>query len=225
MPPKSFAYLVVLSAALLSAQDVTKTIALTGESGIGNSGVPLKKILNAKPKECHNVVITEDPARSEFTLEAIETATRSGLRLSVDHEFDLTLFDPDRNTFSSVSDESLGHAMKILCHAIKTSVPVEVVDTQNLTQSTDVRGEGPGVAAAVVNSATGRTTHTDTASIYVIVNGEHALLDCYERRTGCATISPGKYYGERTGDGIWVSYRMPITHKPMRNHYKIAGGW
>lgn len=79
--------------------------------------------------------------------------------------------------------------------------------------------------AAVVNSATGRRTHTDTSNIYVIVNGEHALLDCYERRTGCATIGPGKYYGEQNGDGIWVSYRMPITHESMRNHYKIAGSW
>jgi hypothetical protein len=28
-----------------------------------------------------------------------------------------------------------------------------------------------------------------------------------------------------SGDGIWVSYRMPITHEPMRNHYKVAGSW
>ena len=79
--------------------------------------------------------------------------------------------------------------------------------------------------AAIVNDSTGRRTHTDTASIYVVVNGEHALLDCYERRTGCATIKAGTYYGERDGDGIWLNYQMPITHKPMRNHYKIAGSW
>jgi hypothetical protein len=220
MPPKSFACLVLLSATLLSAQGIPKTITLAD-----NSTVPIEKILKAMPKEYRNISIKSGPNKSDYTLEAFETATRSGLHIQVDHEFDLTLFDPDRIAVSSVSDESLGHAMKVVCHAIKTSVPVEVVDTNNLTQSVDARGEGPGVVAAVVNSATGRTTHTDTASIYVIVKGEHALLDCYERRTGCTTIGPGKYYGERSGDGIWVSYRMPITHKPVRNHYKIAGGW
>ncbi|HTU43097.1 MAG TPA: hypothetical protein VMF10_15420 [Candidatus Aquilonibacter sp.] len=40
---------------------------------------------------------------------------------------------------------------------------------------------------------------TDTSSIYVVVNGEHALLDCYERRTRCATMGPDKYYGELEG--------------------------
>jgi hypothetical protein len=103
---------------------------------------------------------------------------------------------------------------------------VEVVDTQNLTQSTDTRGDtSGGVIGTVVNAATGRNTHTDSASLNVIINGEHALLDCYERATGCSTIGPGKYYGERKDDGIWVSYQMPITHKPVRNHYKIAGSW
>ena len=64
-----------------------------------------------------------------------------------------------------------------------------------------------------------------TSSTFAIVKGEHAWLDCYERRTGCATLAPGKYYGERDGDGTWVSYRMPLTQAPMRNHYKMAGSW
>jgi hypothetical protein len=100
------------------------------------------------------------------------------------------------------------------------------VDTNTLTLSTDARGDTSGGAAnAVVNSLTGRRTHTDAMSIYVIVNGEHALLDCYERRTGCATIAPGKYYGQLKANSIWIDYEMPLTHKPMRNHYKLAGSW
>jgi hypothetical protein len=40
-------------------------------------------------------------------------------------------------------------------------VMIEVVDTQNLTQSTDVRRDtSGGVARAIVNNATGRRTHT-----------------------------------------------------------------
>ena len=136
-----------------------------------------------------------------------------------------TLRDRDGITFGA-SASSLGKAAKEICHAIKTSVIVEVEDSQNLTQSADRRGvisSNPGTTAA--NTLTGRRTHTDSSSIYVIVNGEHALLDCYERRTGCTTIGLGKYYGELEGDGIWVSYQMPLTHNWVRNHYKIAGGW
>lgn len=213
--------LFALTLVTCAAQDAPKSIALTI-----NSNVPPDNISKILRKEYPSIGIVKGATKSDYTLEAVETATRSGLHISVDHEFALTLFDHDGNIVISVSDESLSHAMKALCHAIKTFVMVEVVDGLNVTQSTDVRGDtSGGVAAAIVNGTTGRRTHTDTASVYVIFKGEHALLDCYEHATGCATIAPGKYYGERKGDGIWVSYRMPITHKPMRNHYKIAGSW
>jgi hypothetical protein len=216
----AFACLVLLSAILGAAQDMPKSIALTNKSN-----VPTKDLLKSLEKECPNVSITTVVAKSDYALEAIKKTTRPGLGIEHVNEFYLTLFDRDDNIFSTVSDTSLSHTLKDLCHAIKTFVMFEVVDTKTLTQSTDVRGEGPGVLSAVVNSAVGRRTLTDSSSISVIVNGEHALLDCYEHRTGCATIAPGKYYGERKGDGIWVSYRMPITHEPMRNHYKVAGSW
>jgi hypothetical protein len=204
------ASLVLLSAILAAAQDTPKSVALTR-----NSDIPAENISKSLRKECPNVSIVKDAAKSDFTLDA------DGVTL--------ILFDHDGKTVRSSSGTSiyfLDDAVKDLCHAIKTSVMVEVVDTQNLTQSSDTRGDtSGGVVGAIVNSATGRRTHTDTASIYVIVNGEHALMDCYERRKGCGTIGPGKYYGERDGDGIWVNYQMPITHKPVRNHYKIAGSW
>jgi hypothetical protein len=220
MTLNSFACLVLVSAIPLAAQNTPKSIALADKSN-----VPADNILKALPKKCTNVSITNDPTKSNYTLEAIKKTTRSGLGILHVEEFDLTLFDRDGNTFSSTSDTSLSHTLKDICHAIETFVMVEVVDTSNLTRSVDVRGDGPGVVTGAVNTATGRRTHTDSSSIYVIFNGEHALLDCYEHRTGCATIGPGKYYGERKGAGIWVSYRMPITHEAMRNHYKIAGSW
>jgi len=179
-------------------------------------------------KDCPNVNIASDSSRNDYdyTLEAVETRARKGLRTVLDDSFDLTLFDSEGRTFSGASASSLGTAVKEVCRAIKKSVMVEVVDTQNLTQSSDARGDtSGGVAGAIVNSTTGRRTHTDTDSIYVIVNGEHALLDCYERRTGCPTIGPGKYYGEQDGDGLWVNFQMPLTHKWVRNHYKLAGSW
>jgi hypothetical protein len=191
-----------------AAQNAPKIIALTG-----NSNVATKDILNPLRKDCPNVNITSDVANSDYTLEAIKTTVRQGLRIVSENTFEFTIFDRGSKTLRSSSTTSLSSALKDLCHAIKTFVMVKVVDTNNLTES------------IVANGPTGRRTHTDASTIFVIVNGEHALLDCYERRTGCSTVGPGKYYGEQDGDGIWVNYQMPVTHKWVREHYKVAGSW
>jgi hypothetical protein len=216
-----FVCLVLLSAFPAIAQDVPKSIALTNKSN-----VPPGDISKEFQKRCPEVGVTNDLTKSDYTLEAIKTP-RKGVLGETSYTFDLTVFDRDGNTFHSAwidSMLSLGDAVKLVCHAIKTAVIVEVVDTQTLTESVDVRGTGTGIVA-VGRALTGRRTHTDTSSIYVIVNGEHATLDCYERRTGCATIGPGKYYGELDGGSLWVNYEMPLTHKALRNHYVIAGSW
>jgi hypothetical protein len=167
---------------------------------------------------------SNDAAKSDYTLDA--TKRKSGEGGIWGKSFYLTLLDRDGVTFIAASDQYLGKAAKDVCHAIKTSVSVEVVDTETLTQSQDARGDtSGGVVGTIVNSTTGRRTHTDTSKIYVIVSGEHALLDCYEHRTGCTTIAPGKYYGQFDGGSIWINYQMPLTHKPLRNHYVIAGSW
>ncbi|MGD0212981.1 MAG: hypothetical protein ABSB87_07100 [Terriglobales bacterium] len=199
-------------------QNNPKILALTSESNIS-----VKDILALLPKECPSVSIVNDVAKSDYMLEAIKRKGRGGF---LNKLFDLTLFDREGGIFIASSNDNLRDSVKDVCHAIKTSVLVEVVDTQTLTQSRDARGDTSGGAvAAAVNATTGRRTHTDTSTISVIVNGEHALLDCYERRTGCTTIAPGKYYGQLDGGSIWVNYEMPLTHKPVRNHYKIAGSW
>jgi hypothetical protein len=217
MTLRLFAWLILLPAISVAAQNTPKTVTLTDKSD-----VPAKDILRALKKECPNVSIADGPAKSDYTLEAIKQRISGTLAKS----FDLTLFDRDGETVLAASNGNLGNSVEDVCHAIKTSVMVEVVDTQTLTQSKDARGDtSGGVVGAVVNGTTGRRTHTDTSTIYVIVNGEHALLDCYERRTGCTTIGPGKYYAQLDGGSIWVNYQMPLTHKPVRNHYKIAGSW
>ncbi|HEY4842166.1 MAG TPA: hypothetical protein VIH78_09370 [Terriglobales bacterium] len=222
---KCFVCLCLCFAIPVLAQTAPKSIALTDTSDIS-----AKDILKALSKECPNVSITNDASKSDYTLDA--TKRKSDDKRESDEgglwgkTFYLTLLDRDGVTFIAASDQHLGKAAKDVCHAIKTSVSVEVVDTETLTQSVDVRGNtSGGLAGAIVNSTTGRRTHTDTSKIYVIVNGEHALLDCYERRTGCTTIGPGKYYGQFDGGSIWINYQMPLTHKPLRNHYAIAGSW
>ena len=201
------------------AQRAPKVITLTD-----NSNISAKDLLKALSKECPNVSITNDAAKSDYTLDAAKRNSDDGGLWG--KTFYLTLLDRDGVTFIAASKPYLGQAAKDVCHAIKTSVSVEVVDTETLTQSMDVRGDTSGeLVGTIVNSTTGRRTHTDTSKIYVIVNGEHALLDCFEHRTGCTTIGPGKYYGQFDGGSIWINYQMPLTHKPLRNHYAIAGSW
>jgi hypothetical protein len=220
MALKMFACLVLLSAMPVAAQTTAKSIALTD-----TSNVAAKDILKSLRKECPNVSVATE-TKSDYTLDAIRTKVHQGGGSESLDSFDLTLLDRDGKIVRSVSTPSLGNAVRDICRAIKTSVVVEVVDTQTLTQSQDTRGDtSSGAVGTVVNGLTGRRTHTDTSTIYVIVKGEHAVLDCYERRTGCATISPGKYYGELDGGGIWVNYEVPIIHKQGRNHYKVAGSW
>jgi hypothetical protein len=215
---KFFAWLILLSAIPVLAQNAPKSIAL-----VDKSNVPAKDILKELEKECQNVSIINDVTNSDYALEAIKRKGGSGF---ISKSFDLTLFDRDGKTVRTTSNEHLGNSVKDVCHAIKTSVIVEVVDTQNLTQSLDARGDtSGGLVGAVVNGTTGRRTHTDSSTLSAIVNGEHALLDCYERSKGCTTISPGKYYGQLEGGSIWVNYEMPLTHEPLRNHYVVAGSW
>jgi len=195
----------------LFAQKAHKSIALASKSN-----VLAKDILKALQKECPNISITSDVSKSDYTLEAKKSTNRQ----NGEEVFDLTLLDSDGKIIRGTSESSLGKAAKQVCRAIRTFVLVEVVDTQNQTQSMDTRASG-----GIIPALTGRTTHTDSATIYVIVNGEHATLDCYEHRTGCTTIGPGKYYGELDGESIWVNYQMPLTHTAVRNHYTLAGSW
>src|SRR5579863_8985489 len=136
MPPRSFVHLVLLSGALLYAQDTRKNIAFTDSSNISTS-----EISNALAKECPSVGIANDRTKSDYTLEAVKRTTRPGLGIEHVNEFDFTLFDREGNTFTTVADSSLRHTLKDLCHALKAVVPIEVVDTRTHTESSDTRGD------------------------------------------------------------------------------------
>ena len=109
----------------------------------------------------------------------------------------------------------------------KEKVTVEVVDTQNSTLHGELQGNGSAGSAIGLAIAGRKHTKTDASTMDAIVNGEHAKLDCFEHHKGCSTIAPGTYDGELDGKSgsIWVSYNMPLTHKLVRNHYRVAGSW
>ncbi len=133
----------------------------------------------------------------------------------------------EKMLLAPVDPERCARTMPFLAHSKSAARHSQVL--RGLVGATTIRGcpwrHQRWTRGSDPRSTTGRRTHTDTSKIYVIVNGEHALLDCYEHRTGCTTIGPGKHYGQSDGGSIWINYRTPLTHKPLRNHYAIAGSW
>jgi len=232
MTLKFVACLLVLSAIPALAQNAPQSIALTGKSN-----VPIADISKAFEKKCPSVGVTNDTTKSDFILEAIKQHQPHKWA-----SFDLALSDRDGIAFRSVSDaDNLADAVKELCRELEAAtITIEVVDPENLTQSGDLRGNATvdahgnpttggldTAAIGIVNATTGRRTHTDAATMAVIVNGERALLDCYERAKGCVPIGPGRYYGELATDkkSLWVEHEVPISHIHVRDHYVIAGSW
>ena len=63
-----------------------------------------------------------------------------------------------------------------------------------------------------------------TADLKVIIDGEHAYLDCWKRHR-CSSIAPGKYEGDLKGQDVWINFQIPITHKWVHDHYIIRGSW
>jgi hypothetical protein len=58
-----------------------------------------------------------------------------------------------------------------------------------------------------------------------IIKGEHVKLECYENRKGCTALTPGVYDAEFDGKSVWTTSELPLTHKQVREHWKVAGGW
>jgi hypothetical protein len=195
------------------------------------TSIDIKDIAKHLQKECPNTSFTTDKTKNDYILEArtsVSTPQDSTSEQQVSNDF--VLFNRNHLLVRASSTSNLGNAVKDICHAIKNVILIEVVDSQTLTESLDVRGVsgGTGVAGAVgtiMNDTTGRRTHTDSSVLYVTTNGERAILDCYERRKGYTPIGNGKYYAEFDGESIWADFRMPLIHVYVRNHYVVAGGW
>lgn len=215
---KPIALLVLCCGLPVLAQDTPRRLTLTNESNI--PAIDITKVLRMR---CPNVGITDDMSKSDFALEAIKNKGSFSRATT----FSLTLLDHNGITFRSLSLASIDDDVKQLCKALNTEVLIEVVDANNLTLSSDVRRTDVGLPSGIAESVAGRQTHTDAATMFVVVNGEHALLDCFEHRKGCIPVGPGKYYAELAADkkSLWVDHEVPISHIRVRDHYVIAGSW
>jgi hypothetical protein len=107
-------------------------------------------------------------------------------------------------------------------------VKVEVVEQEGL--------QGSFQAGGLVGEAIGRRVITDAWTMKVIVNGEHALLRCYENHDRCHFLGVGTYdaelkthkgwtYGGPEDPDLWIHYIRPLDHVDFREHWKVDGTW
>jgi hypothetical protein len=199
-----------------TAQTANRTVLL--KHGL-ESDLAEQDISRLIAKNCHHLSISSTASNFDYVL-VTASNTKSGTgRIA-------SIYDKNGILIHS-SGSRPSTAVKEICDALDLAVLIEVVDTNNLVQTSDLRNapSQPGIAGITDAIHGRRNTHTDNATLSVIANGEHALLDCYEHHKGCTTIAPGKYYAEIEGGSMWIDYEMPITHEPKRNHYVLAGGW
>jgi hypothetical protein len=84
----------------------------------------------------------------------------------------------------------------------------------------------------------GEYTTVKATMTNAIINGEHALLKCYENHSGCNILAPGEYDAEMavkkscqdcseasSQPDVWIRYVRPVDHKEFREHWKIVGSW
>ncbi len=111
-----------------------------------------------------------------------------------------------------------------------TPIKVQVVAESEGLQGKYQQGGVAGVVGGVRTFATATLTT-------VIINGDHALLKCYENRTGCNVLGAGEHDAEMqvndckgclessSEPDIWIFYVRPIDHKTFRQHWRVVGSW
>lgn len=117
-------------------------------------------------------------------------------------------------------------------------VKVDVVDQPEGSRGSVQGGTNGSLVAAVAGAAIGRRVVTDAWTMKVIVNGEHAILKCYENHHACHFLGLGTYDAElKTNKGweyggpddsdpdLWIHYIRPIDHVDIREHWKVDGSW
>jgi hypothetical protein len=86
-----------------------------------------------------------------------------------------------------------------------------------------VKYRAGGLAGAIAGSRT-----TDVVfMVNALISGDHARLKCYENHRGCTALGPGMYdaeIDEKHGD-VWISIVVPVSHKIVRDHWRVAGTW
>lgn len=90
--------------------------------------------------------------------------------------------------------------------------------------------EGKYRQGGLVGAVGGTKTFTTANTTKAIINGDHALLVCYEHHKGCNVLGVGTYNAEIETHGkdrpdVWIYYVRPIDHKTFREHWQVSGSW
>src|SRR5579863_5491179 len=127
---KTTTVLLIGNAVLGFAQ--THTIALT------SANLPAKTVLRAFKRACEDINVVPADVKSEYTLEVLETREHTSM---LGHGIAVNLVG--NGTATNINADSVAEAVAGMCQVygwnIGGSVPVEVVDIANLTQSQDLR--------------------------------------------------------------------------------------
>jgi hypothetical protein len=114
-----------------------------------------------------------------------------------------------------------------------TRVKVEVVEQSEGMQGSFQMG-------GAIGTAVGRRVVTDAWTTRAIINGDHALLTCYENHHACSFLGVGTYdaelkihphreeYAGYHGDEppeLWIHFIRPVDHVDIREHWKVTGSW
>jgi|SRR5580692_1004262 hypothetical protein len=109
----------------------------------------------------------------------------------------------------------------------KIAVKIDVVE-----QSAGMQGKYQ--YGGLIGAIQGQKTYITATSTKAIINGDHALLMCYENHKGtlkgCDFLGVGTYDGEikpnsHSEPDVWVYYVRPVDHTIIREHWKVSGTW
>ena len=108
-----------------------------------------------------------------------------------------------------------------ICQA-KQNVQVEVVASHPFTH------DDQGDLSQILKALSGPAATVSMAEVFnldVIINGEHVTLLCRDKK-GCENLPPAKYDGVVFGPtSMDLKFDLPLSHKPVKRHYQIAGSW
>jgi hypothetical protein len=68
-----------------------------------------------------------------------------------------------------------------------------------------------------------RSKISQRLTIRATINGEHAVLECSTDK--CEEIAPGIYDGEIHKNEVHIMRTTPLTHKRIRETWRLIGAW
>jgi hypothetical protein len=105
--------------------------------------------------------------------------------------------------------------------ALADKMRVVTVEVVAPSENRAFKYEGAGLVGAIA----GVRTTEQVFAVNTIIENEHARFTCMENHRGCAALGPGTYRGELKGNDLWLTIKVPLQDKLIRDHWKLVGSW